>query len=86
MSKAKDLAYWVKRAEKAEARIARMQREPAYREDAFELVERELLATGADYFELRQVKPADRSWGNGGPLKRGALIKKADMLKERGRG
>jgi hypothetical protein len=37
------LTYWVKRAEAAEARIARMQREPAYRDDAFELVERELL-------------------------------------------
>ena len=86
MSKAEDLAYWMKRAEKAEARIARMQREPAYREDAFELVERELLATGADYFMLRRVNPVDQSWGNGGPLKPGALIKKADLLKGCGNG
>jgi hypothetical protein len=66
------------------ARIARMQSEPAYREDAFALVEREMRATGADYITLNRVKPQDKSWGNGGPLKEGTLMARVDMLKERG--
>ena len=71
------------------ARIARMQAELAYREDAFALVEAELLATGADHITLSHIFPSPSalgSWQNSGPLKPGKLLAMADMLKERGHG
>lgn len=45
---------WKSRAEKAEARIARMQSEPAYREDAYDLVESELRAHGITQVNVRE--------------------------------